>query len=67
MRQRDAVDWDRLADHLGGALAGTPEGAEVDRLVATDPSWSQAAAELSGALDAVAADLRAQPPPPALP
>lgn len=67
MRQRDAVDWDRLADHLGGALAGTPEGAEVDRLVATDPSWSRAAAELSGALDAVAADLRALPPPPALP
>lgn len=67
MRQRDAVDWDRLADHLGGALAGTPEGAEVDRLVATDPSWSQAAAELAGALDAVAADLRALPPVPALP
>jgi hypothetical protein len=57
------VDWDRLADHLGGALAGTPDGAEVARLVATDPRWTRAADQLSVALDAVAADLRAVPEP----
>jgi hypothetical protein len=57
------VDWDLLADHLGGALDGTPEGARVERLVATDPGWSQAARELSTALDAVAADLRTLPVP----
>ncbi|MPZ27825.1 MAG: hypothetical protein GEV12_15805 [Micromonosporaceae bacterium] len=68
MIHRDgAVDWDRLADHLGGALAGTPEEAEVANLVATDPSWSRAAAELSEALAAVVADLHAFPAPPALP
>jgi hypothetical protein len=55
------VDWDLLADHLGGALVGTPEGARVERLVATDPSWAHAASELSAALDAVAADLRTVP------
>jgi hypothetical protein len=57
------VDWDRLADHLGGALAGTPDGAEVARLVATDPSWTRAADQLSVAVAAVAADLRAVPEP----
>jgi hypothetical protein len=57
------VDWDLLADHLGGALDGTPEGAKVARLVATDPGWQTAAAELSGAFAAVAADLRTLPSP----
>ncbi len=55
------VDWDLLADHLGGAL----EGAERDRvahLIATDPRWAAAAARLSAALSAVAADLAALPP-----
>lgn len=56
------VDWDLLADHLGGALAGTPEGARVERLVSTDPSWARAATELSVAMDAVAGDLRTLPP-----
>lgn len=58
-----SVDWDLLADHLGGALAGTPEGARVDRLVSTDPGWARAATELSAAVDAVAADLRTLPAP----
>jgi hypothetical protein len=53
------VDWDLLADHLGGALEGTPEGAEVARLVGTDPSWARAAVELSAAFESVTADLRA--------
>lgn len=64
MTQRGGrVDWDRLADHLSGAQAGTPEEVEVDRLVATDPSWAQAAEQLSVALEAVAADLRSLPAP----
>lgn len=62
----DRVDWDRLADHLGGALAG-PDEAEVARLVGSDPDWTRAAADLSTALQAVAADLRALPPPPPMP
>lgn len=57
------VDWDLLADHLGGALEGTPEGAEVARLVSTDPSWARAAAELSAAFESVTADLRTLPSP----
>jgi hypothetical protein len=61
------VDWDLLADHLGGALAGTSEEERVARLVATDPGWAQAAGQLSRALDAVAADLRTLPAAPAMP
>jgi hypothetical protein len=57
------VDWDLLADHLGGALAGTTEGARVADLVATDPLWAQAAARLSTAFGAVADDLAALPAP----
>jgi hypothetical protein len=55
------VDWNLLADHLGGALAGTPDEARVERLVSTDPSWARAATELSAAMDAVAGDLRTLP------
>ena len=62
-----AVDWDLLAEHLGGALAGTPEGERVAALVATDPAWAAAAAQLSQALDAVAADLRTVGPAPPMP
>ena len=57
-----AVDWDLLADHLGGAL-DTPEQERVARLLATDPQWAAAAAKLSRALDAVAADLSLVPAP----
>jgi hypothetical protein len=57
------VDWDLLADHLGGALAGTPEAARVERLVSTDPGWARAATELSAAMAAVAGDLRTLPAP----
>lgn len=56
------VDWDLLADHLGGALDGTPEATRVAHLIATDACWTEAAEELSTALDAVAADLAALPP-----
>ncbi|HEY8474417.1 MAG TPA: hypothetical protein VIL37_17515 [Natronosporangium sp.] len=56
------VDWELLADHLGGALAGTPEGDRVAQLVSTDPSWARAATELSAAIAAVTRDLRTLPP-----
>jgi hypothetical protein len=55
------VDWDLLADHLGGALAGTPDEARVERLISTDPSWARAATELSAAMDRVTGDLRTLP------
>jgi hypothetical protein len=64
--QSGAVDWDLLADHLGGALPGTPEQERVAHLIMTDPRWARAAAELSRALDAVATDL-ARVPAPAMP
>lgn len=61
------VDWELLADHLGGALEGTPEATRVAHLVATDPAWRRAAARLSAALDAVAADLATDPAPGPMP
>jgi hypothetical protein len=54
---RVPVDLDRLADHVSGALAGTPEADEVDRLVATDPGWAAAAEALRTADARVRADL----------
>lgn len=57
------VDWGLLADHLGGALADTPEQAQVACLIEADPNWRQAAAELTSALDGVAAELRSLPAP----
>lgn len=62
------VDWELLADHLGGALP--PDGADAARvaeLIATDPAWAAAAAELTAALAAVAAELRALPDPGPMP
>lgn len=53
------VDLDLLADYVGGALEGTPEQARVARLIAEDPAWAQAHAELVVATDAVQADLAA--------
>ncbi|WP_433530572.1 hypothetical protein ACQPYA_31340 [Micromonospora sp. CA-263727] len=53
------VDHDLLADYLGGALDGTPEEAEVARLVAQDPAWAQAHALLAPAVDGVRAELAA--------
>lgn len=63
MTRDRGVDWDRLADHLGGALAASPEETDMARLVATDPGWARAATELSAAFEAVAADLRSLPEP----
>lgn len=46
-----------LADYVGGALDGTPEAAEVTRLVREDAAWATAHAELTAALRQVDADL----------
>jgi hypothetical protein len=51
------VDFDRLADYVGGALDGTPEAAEVERLVTHDARWRAAHSELGAALDRVRGDL----------
>jgi hypothetical protein len=58
-REFSEVDTDLLADYVGGALDGTPEEATVARLVADDPAWGRAHADLSAALDAVHTDLAA--------
>ncbi|SBT49732.1 hypothetical protein [Micromonospora auratinigra] len=56
-REFSEVDHDLLADYVGGALDGTPEQGTVARLVAEDPAWGDAYAELARALDLVGADL----------
>jgi hypothetical protein len=53
------VDFELVADYVGGVLDGTPEADRVSRLVATDSHWRQAADDLSHALYGVAADLSA--------
>ncbi|GIJ66197.1 hypothetical protein [Virgisporangium ochraceum] len=55
----ERVDFDRLADYVGGALDGTPDAAEVRRLVDTDPEWAAAHDTLAAAVSTVAVDLRA--------
>ncbi|MGW3601778.1 hypothetical protein [Micromonospora sp. NPDC005161] len=62
------VDDDLLADYLGGALDGTPQQAEVARLVDTDPAWAEAYVLLAPAVAEVRADLaRWAEPSPELP
>lgn len=51
------VDYDLLADYVGGALEGTPEQERVERLIATSSEWGHAADELAGALHRVQNDL----------
>ncbi|WP_433536302.1 hypothetical protein ACQPZK_31310 [Micromonospora sp. CA-249363] len=62
------VDADLLADYLGGALDGTPQQAQIARLVAADPAWAEAYALLAPAVTQVSADLaRWAEPAPELP
>lgn len=56
-RQFSEVDFDLLADYVGGALDGTPDEATVARLVTDDPAWARAYADVSGGAAAVRADL----------
>jgi hypothetical protein len=53
------VDLDRLADFVGGALDGTPDAADVRRLVDTDPRWAAAYAALVTADATIRAELTA--------
>ncbi|MFC0532910.1 hypothetical protein [Phytohabitans kaempferiae] len=53
------VDFDLLADYVGGALDGTPEEAVVARRVAEEPAWREAHAALTEATGSVHASLAA--------
>lgn len=53
------VDLDLLADYVGGALDGTPEAAELERLIDQDPAWADAYLALTTGIDAVRLDLAA--------
>ncbi|MFG3554112.1 hypothetical protein ACGGAQ_06975 [Micromonospora sp. NPDC047557] len=62
------VDTDLLADYLGGALDGTPQQAQIARLVDADPAWAEAYALLAPAVTQVRAELaRWAEPSPELP
>ncbi|GAA2495233.1 hypothetical protein [Winogradskya humida] len=52
------VDFDLLADYVGGALDGTPEEATVARLIADDPAWQDAYVELSASVGVISGALR---------
>jgi hypothetical protein len=53
------VDFDLLADYVGGALDGTPEHGTVATLIARDPAWRTAHDELMQGMTAVRTDLSA--------
>jgi hypothetical protein len=53
------VDFDLLADYVGGALTGTPDEAAVADLIAGDPTWQTAHDELAEAMASVGAELSA--------
>ncbi|MEV4640231.1 hypothetical protein AB0J80_23080 [Actinoplanes sp. NPDC049548] len=53
------VDFDLLADYVGGALDGTPDEAVVAALIVGHPGWRRAHAELVEATGVMAAELRA--------
>jgi hypothetical protein len=53
------VDFDLLADYVGGALTGTPDEAAVAALIASDPTWQTAHDELAEAMASVGAELSA--------
>lgn len=57
MSERMSVNYDLLADYVGGALEGTPEQERVAGLIATSPEWEHAAHELTTALGGVQRDL----------
>lgn len=51
------VDFDRLADYIGGALDGTPLESEVRQLIATESAWALAFANLASAQASVTSAL----------
>ncbi|BCJ53259.1 hypothetical protein Asp14428_47340 [Actinoplanes sp. NBRC 14428] len=52
------VDFDLLADYVGGALDGTPDEAVVAALIVGHPGWRRAHAELDAAAGAMTSALR---------
>ncbi|MEV6342059.1 hypothetical protein [Actinoplanes sp. NPDC051851] len=58
------VDIDLLADYAGGALDGSPDEERVAALIAAEPAWQTAYAELAPAMGEVGALLRELPPEP---
>lgn len=52
------VDFDLLADYVGGALDGTPDEAVVTALIEGHPTWRAAYHRLTGGVAAVTAGLR---------
>jgi hypothetical protein len=60
----DGVDYDLLADYIGGALAETPDEPVVAALVADDPAWRAAYESLGAGMAFVGAELgRLEPEP----
>jgi hypothetical protein len=57
--QFSAVDFDLLADFVGGALDGTPDHATVADLVTRDPTWRAAHDDLTAGMTAVGNGLSA--------
>jgi hypothetical protein len=53
------VDFDLLADYVGGALDGTPEHARVARLISEDLAWRGAHEDLMRGMTAVRTELGA--------
>ncbi|MFC4065997.1 hypothetical protein [Actinoplanes subglobosus] len=60
----EGVDFDLLADYVGGALDGTPDEERVASLVATDETWRAAYEALEPGVIAVGAVLRELEPEP---
>ena len=52
------VDIDLLADYVGGALDGTPDEARVATLIAGDPAWRDAYAQLSDGMAGIGESLQ---------
>lgn len=52
-----AVDFDLLADYVGGALDGSSDEAAVARLISDDAAWARAYAEMSAGVETVRAAL----------
>ncbi|MGI5212614.1 hypothetical protein [Plantactinospora sp. CA-290183] len=53
------VDLDLLADYVGGALDGTPDAAEVSRLIGEDEAWAEAHAAVVAGVGAIRSSLTA--------
>ncbi len=57
--QFSEVEFDLLADYVGGALEGSPDEAAVARRIAEDPAWRAAHEQLNDAMATIGARLNA--------